>query len=151
MNKKIIFVTVGTGKFNELVKNINEIAKDVKYKFIIQIGNGTYEPKNCKFFRYDNDLNKYFKAADLVVSHGGAGTIYDLLEKGKKVIGVANLSRTDAHQNDILKALSEKGYLIWCKNVKEIKESILEFEKFKFKKYTKPKCKISEKIIEFIG
>ena len=151
MKKKIIFVTVGTGKFDELIRSIDKLEKSSKYQLILQIGNGTYEPKSFQFFRYEKDLKKYYNKADLIISHGGAGTIYELLGMGKKIIGVPNLSRTDAHQQDILLALSEEKYLIWCKNVKDIQLSIKDSEKFKFKKYVKPECSISEKIIDFIG
>jgi beta-1,4-N-acetylglucosaminyltransferase len=149
--KKQIFVTVGTGKFDELVKNIDDLGKNKEYVFTIQFGNGEYEPKNCKSFKYEMNLDRYYKKAGLIISHGGAGTIYELLGKNKKIIGVANLKRTDSHQEEILKALSEEGYLIWCKDVKNIKESIAIAKKFKFKRYNIPKCNISEKIVEFIG
>ena len=42
----MIFVTVGTGKFELLVREMDKIASKLKERVIIQIGNGDYEPKN---------------------------------------------------------------------------------------------------------
>jgi len=40
----VIFVTIGTGKFEELVKEVDKFANQSKEKIIIQIGKGGYEP-----------------------------------------------------------------------------------------------------------
>jgi beta-1,4-N-acetylglucosaminyltransferase len=147
----MIFITVGTGKFDDLTKKIDEIAPKVKDKFIAQIGNGSYIPKNLSYFRFKPSLIPYFKKADLIISHGGAGTTYELLAIGKKLISIANPNRTDVHQEEILKALSKENYLIWCKNLKEIEKAIKKARKFKFRRYKQPACKIAEKIKEFLS
>jgi len=147
----MIFVTVGTGKFEELVKKIDEISKGIKEKIIVQIGKGEYEPKNCEWFRFKPSLEAYYKKARIIVTHGGAGTIFQLLKMGKKLIGVANLDRTDVHQTEILRVLSEDNYLIWCKNLDNLKEDIEKARNFKFKKYVPPKNNIKEIIENFIS
>jgi len=144
----MIFITVGTGKFDELIQKIDEIAGK-KEKIIMQIGNGEYIPKNCEYFRFKPSLEKYYKKSWLIICHGGAGTVYELLEKNKKIIGVANLNRTDVHQKEILKALSKDKYLIWCKDIEKISECIKKSKKFKFKKYKVPKCMIHEEINKY--
>jgi UDP-N-acetylglucosamine transferase subunit ALG13 len=146
-----IFVTVGTGKFDELVQAIDAIAPKIKTNITMQIGKGEYLPKNAKFFRFSPSLDKYYKKADLIISHGGAGTIYELLGKGRKVIAVANLDRTDTHQYEILKALSEQGHLIWCRNLEGLESSIKSIKKSKLKRYNAPKCTIAEKINQFVS
>jgi len=150
MKIRNLFVTVGTGKFDELVKSIDEAAPLLNCKVIIQIGNGEYIPKNCKYFRLAPNLDKYYKKADLIVSHGGAGTIYELLAKGKKVVALANLNRTDVHQYEILKVLSEENYLIWCPSPERIKECVEVASRFKFVRYKKPNCTIADRISKFI-
>ena len=116
-----IFVTVGTGSFDELVRAVDNL----KLKnCIIQIGSGKYVPKNCKWFRFKDSIKGEIKAADLIISHGGAGTLLELLYKNKKVIGVVNLDRTDDHQFDIVKKLSKDGYLIWCKDLRNLRDLI---------------------------
>jgi beta-1,4-N-acetylglucosaminyltransferase len=146
----MIFVTVGTGKFELLVKEIDKIASKLGERVIIQVGKGKYEPKNCEFFRFSKNLERYYKKASIVIAHGGAGTTYELLKIRKKLISMANLDRTDTHQQEILRALSEENYLIWCKNSSELFDYIKKVKNFKFKKYKVPECKIHEKIKSFL-
>lgn len=142
----MILVTVGTEMFDELVKKMDEIAPELSEKVTIQIGKGRYEPKNCKYFRFVPDINQYYEKADLIVTHGGAGTIFKLLGKNKKIIGISNPKKAGKHQEDILKALSQQNYLIWCRDLKRLKETVKNSKKIKTKKYRKPECKISEVI-----
>jgi beta-1,4-N-acetylglucosaminyltransferase len=148
--KKIIFVTVGTGKFDDLIKEVDSIAPHLNEKIIMQIGNGEYLPKNCNYFRFSKSLEQWYKKSWLVIAHGGAGTTFELLKKQMKLISVANIDRTDTHQEDILRALSEKKNLFWCKNIKEIRKNIISAKKFVFKQYRPPRCTIDEKINAFI-
>lgn len=140
----MIFVTVGTERFDELVKKMDEIALELREKVTIQIGKGRYEPKNCKYFRFALDIDQYYEKADLIVTHGGAGTIFKLLRKNKKIIGISNPEKPGEHQEDILKALSKQNYLIWCKDLKRLKETVKNAKKIKMKEYLKPECKIAE-------
>ena len=146
----MIFVTVGTGKFDELIKEMDEIAPKMNEKIIAQIGGGWHIPKNMEYFRFKNNLMPYYKKARLIIAHGGAGTTFELLAMGKKLIGVANPDRTDVHQEEILKALSEDDYLIWCRNLKDLEKAMEKAKKFQFNKYKQPECKIAEKIKGFL-
>jgi len=148
----MIFVTVGTGKFDKLIKVIDKNANRIREKIIMQIGSGSYKPKNCEFFRYKPSLREYYEKASLVIAHGGAGTTFELLRMGKRLISVANLSkRVDKHQKEILDVLSKQGYLIWHRNPKKILEDIKKAKKFRFKQYVPPECKIGEVIEKFIS
>ncbi len=147
----MIFVTVGTGKFDELVEEIDRIALNTKEEIIVQIGEGDYLPKNIRHFRFKDSLTDYYKNADLIIAHGGAGTTYELLAMGKRLVSMANLNRTDVHQNEILEALSKQGYLVWCRRFEDLERCIKKARRFRFKKYRQPECKIAEKIKEFLG
>jgi beta-1,4-N-acetylglucosaminyltransferase len=147
----MIFVTVGTGKFDELIKKVDEVSSEIDDRIIMQIGNGSYTPKSTEYFRFKPNLSSYFKKSKVVISHGGAGTIYELLIRKKKIIGVANTNRTDVHQFEILKALSKQENLIWCRDIKDILGDIKKAGRFKFKLYKKPKCEIADKIKEFLS
>jgi beta-1,4-N-acetylglucosaminyltransferase len=146
----MIFVTVGTTKFDELVKEVDKIAPRFKEKIIIQIGNGNYRPKNCKYFNFNPELNRYLKNADLIISHGGAGTIFEALNMKKNIICVENPDVNDSHQGDLLKKLEDERYLIWCKDVHDIEGSIALSKKFQYKKYVPQKCTIGNTIIKFL-
>jgi len=148
----MIFVTVGTTyAFDSLVEEMDRIALKLKEKVIIQIGNSKYKPKNCQYFAFESDLHKYLKQARIVISHGGAGTSFEVLSMGKKLISIENHNVNDEHQRDLLTKLSKEKYVLWCKDISEIYNSIKKVDKFKFKKYVRPKCTIHEKIMEFVG
>ena len=61
----MIFVTVGTTHFDELVETVDKLAEKLKEKCTIQIGVGKYIPKNCKWFRFKSSLKNYYKNSDL--------------------------------------------------------------------------------------
>lgn len=148
----MIFVTAAgsTLAFDELVKTVDELVgkKRIKEKVIIQIGNGEYFPKNCKWFRYDKNLGDYYKRANLIISHSGAGTLFELIGKGKKTIVVINPRAVN--NPDIVIKLSKEKHILWCKEIKELERCLREVKKFKFKKYKKPKCEIHKVIEEFL-
>lgn len=146
----MIFVTVGTTKFDDLIKKIDILAskKLIKEKVLMQIGEGKYIPKYSEWFRYKPSLDSYYKKASLVISHSGAGTLLELINKKKKTIVVIN---PDVVKNpDIVIKLSEEKHILWCKNIKKLNNCIKKARLFKFKKYRKPGCKIHKKIIEFL-
>ena len=53
-------------------------------------------------------------AADLVVSHAGAGSVMDCLEAGKSTLVVVNEELMDNHQTELAEKLAEEGYLHFC-------------------------------------
>jgi len=146
----MIFVTVGTGKFERLVKVADELAKRVKEKVIIQKGSSVCDVKNAECFEFSSDFDKYVEKADIIISHGGAGTIFSLMGKGKKVIGVANLNRIDRHQEEILEELDKQENLIYCKDFNLLRD-VKKIKNIKLKKYKKPGFWIDRKIEEFLG
>lgn len=145
----MIFVTVGTTTFESLIKAVDK-AK-LKGKVIIQKAGGKYQPQNYEFFDYTDNFDDYIKKADIVITHGGAGTLFKLLALGKKIIGIANEERKDLHQWDILKKLSQEKYLIWCQELDQIPQAVEKARKQKLKKYTPPTCKIASHISDFLS
>jgi len=122
----MIFVTVGTSSFDSLIEHIDQLVRDgvINDDVVCQIGAGSYLPKHCDFFTYTKDLDSYFKKADLIVSHGGTGTVLELLSSGKKFIVVANTSLADNHQVEFLSGLSDLYPLKWTDNMGDLKEII---------------------------
>jgi len=141
----MIFVTVGTTAFEGLIKAADKL--DSKEKVIIQKADGAYEPKNHEFFALTHEFSSYVDRAELVITHGGAGILFELLDKGKKIIGVANEERDDLHQSDLLGELAAEGYIIWCRDLNDLAKEVARAQEFKFKRYIKPECHMAEEII----
>jgi beta-1,4-N-acetylglucosaminyltransferase len=147
----MIFATVGTTQFDELVEAMDKIAPKLNEEVVIQIGNRKYIPKNCKYFTFDEDLLKYFKNANIIISHGGAGITFEVLNLGKKLISIENPHVLGGHQGDLLGRLSQAGYLIWCKDLNKIENCIKDAKKMKIKKYVRPECEIGRTIVGWLG
>lgn len=61
---------------------------------------------------YTPDLPALMRAADLVVSHAGTGSILDALRAQRPLVVVVNSTLMDNHQQDIAEKLSSDGHLL---------------------------------------
>ena len=103
----MIFVTVGNGEFDPLIKELDRLVKEKKIQeeVIIQTGLGKYQPKHCKSFPFESPLTPYYQKASLIISHGGPGIVFEVLRLNKKLIALPNRDRTDPrHQVEIGRA-----------------------------------------------
>jgi len=148
----MIFVTVGTTEFDELIKCLDNLISEKKIlgEFTAQIGLGKYAPKHMESFSWVSFLDVYLIMSDLIISHAGASTIFECLELRKKLIVVEN-PNVRRPANELLKKLSSKNYLIWCKRLEDLYGHINNVDTFPFREYTAPGCQIAEKILEFLG
>jgi beta-1,4-N-acetylglucosaminyltransferase len=147
----MIFVTVGTTTFDELVREVDSIASSLGEDVVIQIGDAQYVPKNCRYFRFDRSLTRHVADARLVITHGGAGTLFGCLNAGKKVVGVANFRVIDNHQRELLRALSERDHIVWCKDLSSLRQAVEIASNKRFVVYEHPPCDIAQQILGFIG
>jgi beta-1,4-N-acetylglucosaminyltransferase len=147
----VVFVTVGTSDFDQLVREIDEFAPSLDDHVVVQIGHGEYLPRNCEFFRFAPSLDPYYDQADAIVAHGGLGTTMEVLRRGKKLISVENTTCVDDHQTDILETFAEEGYLIWCRDLGELPSLLARVPAINLKPYGAPACRIAEVIKEFLG
>lgn len=118
----MIFVTVGTQP-NGFLRCLKEVEKlinkyDIKEEIIAQIGNTDFETDKFKTIRFtsENEFMNLIKNASVVISHAGSGALFNSIKAGKKVIAMARLHNfnemADNHQIELVKKLSEAGYII---------------------------------------
>lgn len=146
----MIFVTVGSvAPFDSLVMEADRLVEEgILDGGIAQIGNGRYIPKNLEWFRFRRDLSTLYNMADLIITHGGAGTIFEILQTGKKAIAVPN---PDAVYNpDIFLKMSKEGYILLCPNPLNLKHFVERAKKWVPKKYSPPDCHIHEVMIRYL-
>lgn len=139
----MIFVMVGTQKqdFSRLFKLIDDskILKDEK--IIAQSGYTKYISSKieCIPFMSHEELIEYIKKADLIICHGGVGTIFDSLYEEKKILAIPRLSKFKEHKNDhqleICEELEKEGYIKYLKENDSIDNKLLELKKENLKKY----------------
>ena len=127
----MIFVTLGTNdkQFTRLLdaceKAIEE--KVITDRVVVQAGFTKYESKNMEIFDYmDRDqFSTFMNSADLVITHGGVGTIMTALKERKKILAAARLSEYHEHVNDhqiqLLTSFEKEGYLIYMLDLSDIK------------------------------
>jgi beta-1,4-N-acetylglucosaminyltransferase len=146
----MIFVAVGTTDFDALIERMDEIAPFLSEEVVMQIGNGQYVPRNCQYFRFAPSLEPYYDSSTVVVSHGGLGIVTEALEREKRLVVIENTTCHGGHQRDLICTLAGEGYLIWCRDLDELPETLERVRDQEFRRYVAPGCRIHEVIKEFL-
>ncbi len=157
----MIFVTVGTHtqSFDRLLKEVDNLVENnkIKEKVIMQIGHSSYKPNNTDWFRFTTfeKLNRIYKTARIVITHGGAGCIISALSNKKPVIVVPRLKKFNEHVNDhqldLVKTLAEHKRIYPVYDINKLGVAIKEIGKIRQLKSTKESlCKeIERTLIKF--
>lgn len=141
----MILILLGTqnNSFHRLLEKMDELVEKgiIEERILVQAGYTKYESKNMKIFDLipQEELERYQEKADLIITHGGVGSIISSIKKGKKVIAVPRLHEYQEHVNDhqkqIVESFHKKGYIMGVNGVEELEEAILKMEKFVPVKY----------------
>lgn len=151
----MIFVTVGTARdFSRLIEKVDEIAGKIKEEVIVQKGWTKYKPRNCKYLEFisRDEFLEYIKKADIVITHGGVGSIINCLKYGKPTIVVPRRKKYNEHRNDhqmdITKELESEGKVLACYDVKNLEKKISKVKTLKIKSEISQIRKVLENFIE---
>ncbi len=138
----MILVTLGTQtqKFYRLLDALEN--SKIKERIVVQAGGSAdYSSKKMeilKFIDY-NEMQKLIDQSDLIITHGGTGSIIMPIQKNKKVIACARLEKYKEHINDhqteIVSIFAEEGYILEFKDGDSLDDVIASSKKFKPKKY----------------
>lgn len=137
----MILVTLGTQKqpFTRLL-DIIENSK-IKEKIIVQAGHTKYQSKKMEIFDFIDykEMEELIDKADIIITHGGTGSIVTPLKKGKKVIALARLEKygehVDDHQIQIVDTFSEVGYIMKINENDNIEKLVKEIKKKEMTKF----------------
>ena len=118
-----VFASVGTQKFpfNRFMKLVEQVAVESgpQDHFFAQSGFSDYETSHIEMkpFLQKEEFEEKIRACDLLIVHGGVGTIITALKYGKKIIVVPRLGKykehVDDHQMQIAESF-EKQNLVLC-------------------------------------
>ncbi len=136
----MILVVLGTNDkpFTRLLKAVEDavLSGDIKDEVVVQAGFTRYESSCMKIIDYI-DQEAFAQAladADILITHGGVGTIMTGLRQGKKILAAARLKQYGEHVNDhqiqLLEAFESKGYLIYMKDLSDIRPYLKAAETF---------------------
>ena len=156
----MILVLLGTQNnsfhrlLEEIQKNIDN--ENIQEEVVVQKGYTKFESKDMTI--YDElpieKFNELIEKADLVITHGGVGSIISSVTRGKKVIAVPRLKKYNEHVNDhqldIIQTFDEMGYIIGIQEVQQLGEAIKKVKEFKPKEYIKNTGNIIKIIEDFV-
>lgn len=138
----MILVTLGTQsqKFYRLLDALDN--SSIKEEIIVQAGgSSSYQSKKMKimeFIPYD-EMNSLINEASLIITHGGTGSIIMPLQREKKVIACARLSKYNEHINDhqkeIVDVFAEEGYILKFEEGDLLDTIVKKSEKWTPRKY----------------
>lgn len=137
----MILVTLGTQKqpFTRLLDMIEK--SKIKDEIIVQAGHTKYNSQKMKLFEFINyeEMDKLVEKADLIITHGGTGSIVEPLKKGKKIIACPRLKKygehVDDHQIQLVDSFSEVGYILKLNENDDIDKLVTKIKKMKMVKF----------------
>jgi len=157
----MILVVLGTQdkKFPRLLEAVEkEIKKgNIKDRVVVQAGQTDYKSDVMEIFDLipTPEFDKLLDEADIVITHGGVGTILNAIKKNKKIIAAARLAKYKEHHNDhqkqIIKEFADQGYLLELKDFNKLDKMLEKIKTFKSKKFesnTPNMIKLLEEYIE---
>lgn len=141
----MILVTVGTQKFqfDRLLKKMDELIRDgvIKDKVIAQTGYSLYSPKWYPHvdFMQEDSFEKLLGECDILVTHGGIGTILKGLSMRKKIVIVPRMKaygeHIDNHQFEIGDKFSKMGYTFTCEKIDLLGDYLCRIQECEFREF----------------
>lgn len=136
----MIFVTVGTheDQFDRLIQRIDLLVGEgkLKEKVFIQSGYSNYTPRHCEYSKligYD-DMVKKCKEAEIIITHGGPGSIMLPLAQGKIPIVVPRQTKfgehVDDHQVLFTKRLESENKVLAVYDIRTLDKLIINYENY---------------------
>ena len=157
----MILILLGTqdNSFHRLLEEVQRLIdkKIITEKIVVQAGRTKYESKDMEIYSLmpEEDLKEIMERSDLVITHGGVGSIVMALKMGKKVIAVPRLSEFGEHINDhqiqIIDSFNIQEFLIGVTNLKDLEKALEKSKEFtpkKFKSETEHMINLIEEFID---
>lgn len=156
----MILVTLGTQDkpFTRLLDAVQQLIDKgiIEDKVVVQAGCSKYESKDMEIFDLIpmDDFERLMSECDLLITHGGVGSIVSGLNKNKKVIAIPRLAKYGEHVNDhqkqIIDNFNKKEYIIGIEETDELEDALNKVKKFKPKKYKSNRDNMIKLITELI-
>ncbi len=156
----MIFVTLGTQDkaFPRLLRVLDKHIKSglIQDKVVVQAGYTDYQSEKMEIFDSlpKEEFESYIEKADLVITHGGVGSILDAISRGKVVIAAPRLSKykehTNDHQKQIVNEFAKEGYILALKDFSKFEKVYEKSKKFQPKVYHSQQAAFCQLIKNYI-
>jgi UDP-N-acetylglucosamine transferase subunit ALG13 len=157
----MILVTLGT-QDKSFVRLLNDIEKQIEIgnindEVIVQAGYTKFQSNKMKIFDLiDRDeFGMLISKCDLLITHGGVGSILSGIKNGKKVIACPRLAKykehINNHQKQIIDKFSDSGYILAYNEGDDLGKILKMVKKFKPKKYVSNTDNMIKIIDDFIS
>ena len=157
----MIFIAVGTQKFqmNRMLRAVDDLIEKQKIheKVLAQTGYSDYVPQHFQHqpFMDTEIFDENIQRCDLLITHGGVGTIVKGMKSGKPVIVFPRLARfkehVDDHQLQIAQAFGDKNYVLVCQQENDLIGLIQESRTHKFDLYTSQRQKMLDLLDNYLA
>ena len=157
----MVLVLLGTqnNSFHRLLQEVqtcidNKIIND---KVIVQAGNTKFESNDMEIFDLipQAKFNELLNSADIIITHGGVGSILNAVKLDKKVIAVPRLKKYNEHVNDhqiqIVETFSKQHYIKGVIDLNTLGEVLKNISSFLPTKYESNTENIISIIKEYIN
>ena len=147
--ENFVLVTLGTQKFqfDRLLAEIDRLVEtgEITCKIFAQTGGSDYEPKHFEHLKFlpKNEMKKMQQNADVIITHGGSGSIIEALKMKKKVIAIPRLEK-------YVSKFADEGYIIQVREMKDLGDAIKNIEKFNPREYKGSSEELIDAIINII-
>lgn len=156
----MIFVALGTQKFqlNRLLMKIDSLIEKgiIVDEVFAQIGESDYIPQRYEYEKFigKEQFEEKISKCDILITHGGVGTIVAGLKRNKKVIVFPRLKKygehVDEHQLEIAKSFSQLNYVLECDDADDLEKVLCECEEKEFSQYVSQREVVVGTIQEFL-
>ena len=133
----LILVTLGTNdkSFIRLIKKVEDLIRRgiLQDQVVVQAG----------FTKYDSipmeEFASLMEQSDLIITHGGVGSIISGLKNNKKIIALPRLEKYGEHVNDhqlqIIENFANAGFILPSYQVEDLEEALSKVANFQPKTY----------------
>jgi UDP-N-acetylglucosamine transferase subunit ALG13 len=156
----MILVTLGTQDkpFTRLLDAIQkQIDKgNIKEKVFVQAGYTKYQSADMEIFDLMpvDEFKKLIAKADLIITHGGVGSIMNGIQNGKKILAAPRLKKYNEHVNDhqvqIIDEFYKMGYILPLKDFNKLDKLLIKIKKFRPKQFESNNDHIVNMIEDYI-
>ena len=156
----MIFIILGSQKFqfNRLLKTVDRLIDTgvIKEEVLAQVGFSDYIPHNFEYKKYFNyeEMSDLIQKADIIVTHGGSGSIVRAVKAGKKTIAIPRKAKykehVDDHQIQIIEQFSVQNLICACEDCEQLETALEKVRNTTYKSYQSSSGDIINSIVDFI-